>query len=174
MNSRNHIMFGSVVSWMYRKLAGVVPLEAGFTRVAIRPAVPPLHSNLTAMSARVATPHGDVVVEWNATATTLRLSVEVPVGAAAALAIPLRTDDTPANNVSITEGRATRRPVWLHGRFVPGVRGLSRPRGGADGAAASPLGSATATTGEAIELEVGSGQYHFIVSSDRQPKVERV
>ena len=37
MNSRNHIMFGTVSAWFYRKLLGVTPLTPGYTKVAIKP-----------------------------------------------------------------------------------------------------------------------------------------
>ena len=37
MNSRNHIMFGTVGSWMYKHLLGVTPLAPGFGSVRVQP-----------------------------------------------------------------------------------------------------------------------------------------
>lgn len=37
MNSRNHIMFGSVSSWFYKSLAGIMPLKSGYSLVKIAP-----------------------------------------------------------------------------------------------------------------------------------------
>ena len=64
MNSRNHIMFGSVVGWMYKQLIGIRPLEPGFALAAIAPSGVGVR-NLTSAEGRVATPHGDIVVEWS-------------------------------------------------------------------------------------------------------------
>jgi alpha-L-rhamnosidase len=63
MNSRNHIMFGTVSSFFYKWLVGVRPLKPGYTEVGVHP-TGVLSGNLTDASASVWTPLGDVVVEW--------------------------------------------------------------------------------------------------------------
>ena len=40
MNSHNHPMYGAVGAWFFTGLAGIRPVEAGFSRCLIRPAFP--------------------------------------------------------------------------------------------------------------------------------------
>jgi alpha-L-rhamnosidase len=68
MNSRNHIMMGSVGHWFYRNLAGIQQERdtVGYSTLNITP--PPtnvlLNSLLTSVKAIFGTPNGDVVVFW--------------------------------------------------------------------------------------------------------------
>ena len=64
MDSRNHIMFGSVGSFFYKYVLGVTALEPGFARIRVRPAVVG-HPNLTHAAGTVATPFGACVVAWS-------------------------------------------------------------------------------------------------------------
>lgn len=68
MNSRNHIMFGTVSSWFYRYLCGIdVPLGSrGYDNITIRPVGVgvPGAVNLTEVSCSVQTPHGQVSAAW--------------------------------------------------------------------------------------------------------------
>jgi len=143
MNSRNHIMFGSVGSWMYKWLAGIRPLQPGFTRAAVEPRGFGL-SNLTHASASVSTPQGHIRLSWRldrlAARPTLSVSLTIPVGSVASVTLPLFQGER------ITEGG---RLVWTHGSFVPGVDGVS-------------AGAATAASG-GVRLEVTSGRYSFVV-----------
>lgn len=142
MNSRNHIMFGSVGSWMFKWLAGITPLAPGFTRAAIRPAGIGVR-NLTHANATVHTPQGHIRTFWRLDASTspptLYLSITIPLGSTASVAVPLQ------HSGSITEGG---RPVFRRGAFVPGVEGVT-------GATASSSG---------VDLDVASGQYQFVTS----------
>lgn len=63
MNSRNHIMFGTVSSWLFKWLVGIKPATAGFASVSIAPTSVG-HGNLTYSEALVATPFGDVKSTW--------------------------------------------------------------------------------------------------------------
>jgi alpha-L-rhamnosidase len=63
MNSRNHIMFGTVSSWLHKGLAGVYPLSPGYALVGVRPTGIGA-ANLTSASASIETPYGEVVSDW--------------------------------------------------------------------------------------------------------------
>lgn len=87
MNSLNHYAYGAVLEWMYRHLAGLQPLAAGFRRVRLEPT--PVwalkHLDCTYHSAA-----GAWQVSWQIEdATHLALEVSVPFGCTAELALPL-------------------------------------------------------------------------------------
>jgi len=141
MNSRNHIMFGSVGSWFYKSLLGVVPTKPGYASLAIHPTgVLCAGCNLTAATGTLSTPHGPVVVGWQSRNASVNLTVTVPIGTNATVAVP-----APAN-ASITEGGAA---VWKGGKFVPGVSGISSAK-------------AVAAFEPYVEFEVASGSYAFV------------
>ncbi len=48
MNSLNHYAYGSIVSWLYRDVAGIAPASPGFRRAALRPRVDPRLGHVTA------------------------------------------------------------------------------------------------------------------------------
>ena len=76
MNSRNHIMFGTVSAWFYKALIGVTPGSAGFEEVHIWPRAV-ASQNLTHAEAVVGTPRGDVVTSWRlATSATCAVADE--------------------------------------------------------------------------------------------------
>ena len=161
-------MFGSVGSFFYKHLLGVTPLEPGYSRLRVRPAVVS-HPNLTHAAGTVATPLGACVVAWatNASCAGTRspvyeLKVTVPVGASALVTVPLSIkphnatgtsrpgpstrdrDRGPALTARISEsGRA----VWSAGKYTAGVAGIT----------SAALGAA----GDGVEFSIGSGQYHF-------------
>lgn len=60
--SRNHIMYGDLSAWAYEHVAGIVPLEPGFAKVAIRPQFP---KGVESFSATHRTPRGEIRVAWH-------------------------------------------------------------------------------------------------------------
>jgi hypothetical protein len=62
MNSRNHIMFGSIGGWFHRTLAGIVP--NGHEPWIIRPRMS-IESTLTYVSDTYHSIHGDISVTWS-------------------------------------------------------------------------------------------------------------
>ena len=144
MNSRNHIMFGTVGSWMYKHLLGVTPLAPGFGSVRVQPSgVLCVGCNLTSASGAVHTPYGPVVVRWLKSAAgppVVTLNVTIPLGATATVGVPA------APGASVSEGG---RVAWRGGAFVPGVRGIA---------------SAAAVPGiePRVDFRVGSGTYIFV------------
>jgi len=143
MNSRNHIMFGSVSAWFYRKLIGITPLTPGFERISIRPSGIG-HSSLKHASAVVATPRGDIVVSVEANSTSMTLGITLPVGTTSVVAMPLFTTQEVHGAFAISERGAS---VWCMNAFESGVSGVRAGK-------LSPDGSY-------VELEVDSGMYHF-------------
>ena len=75
--SHNHIMFGDLSAWAYEYAAGIVPLEPGFKRVAIRP-----HyiECVDSFSATHHTPHGEIRVSWKRVDGKPVLKYSVPSG----------------------------------------------------------------------------------------------
>jgi hypothetical protein len=130
----------------YKWLAGITPLEPGFTTAAIAPAGIGVR-NLTAANASVHTPHGHIHMAWklldsSTTPPTLSISITVPLGSAASVAVPLLRSGLSGR---ISEGG---RLVWTDGAFVPGVEGVT---------------GATASSG-VVHLDVASGEYQFVTS----------
>ena len=144
MNSRNHIMFGTVGSWMYKHLLGVMPLAPGFASVRVQPAgVLCAGCNLTSAAGTVSTPAGAVAVRWLKSATmppVVNMSVIIPLGATATIGVPA------APGATVTEGGLV---TWRGDVFVPGVPGIAS-------AAAVP------GTEPRVDFHVGSGSYAFV------------
>ena len=85
MISYNHYASGAVGDFLYRRVAGLEPLEAGYRRFAVRPLV---GGGLTWASAWVETPYGRAAVDWKTENGTLSVTVAVPVGASCELTLP--------------------------------------------------------------------------------------
>lgn len=136
MNSQNHIMLGSVDDWFYRVLAGLVPASPGGSLVRIRPHV---LGDLTFVEGRIETPFGRVSSSWRRTDESLSLDIEVPVGSAAEVGIPLLWPGARVFESGIL--------IWKAGRFNDAVRGLT------------PAGE----EGRRIVVRASSGTYSFMV-----------
>ena len=79
LTQRGHLMraFGDLSAWAYEYAAGIVPLEPGFKKVAIRP-----HylEGVDSFSATHRTPHGEVRVSWKRVDGKPVLEYSVPEG----------------------------------------------------------------------------------------------
>lgn len=159
MDSRNHIMFGSVGSFFYKYLLGVEPMADGYTHVGIRPACV-THPSLTHASGIVATPFGNIACAWATNGSAFNLQVTVPPGMAAAQVsiplAPLQRHEGPllpsASPVPlVAEGGST---IYCRGKYVPGTPGVrSAVHAGGHGDSGGPMA--------VIVVNVGSGQYSF-------------
>jgi alpha-L-rhamnosidase len=99
MTSFNHYAFGSVADWLHRTVAGVSPLEPGYSRVLVAPRP---GGGLTSASGSVDTPHGRVSVAWRLDEVgRVVVHVEVPSGVAAVV----RPPDGPDQVIFGGEGR---------------------------------------------------------------------
>ena len=85
MISYNHFAFGAVGDFLYRRVAGLEPLEAGYRRFAVRPLV---GGGLTRAGAWVETPYGRAAAEWEIKGDTFTLTVTVPVGTTCKVTMP--------------------------------------------------------------------------------------
>lgn len=85
MISYNHYAAGAVGDFLYRRLAGIEPLEAGYRRFAVKPLI---GGGLTSADAWVETPYGRAAVSWKAESGTLTVEITVPVGTQCELTLP--------------------------------------------------------------------------------------
>ena len=85
MISYNHYASGAVGDFLYRRIAGIEPEEAGYRRFAVRPLV---GGGLTQARGETETPYGRVVSDWKIAEGTFTVSVHVPVGTVCDLTLP--------------------------------------------------------------------------------------
>jgi len=113
--SRNHIMYGDIVAWFYRGLAGIQPTpdEPGFRRIVLRPSFPP---GLQWVKASTMSPRGEIRSEWERDGARLRYAVRVPAGSRATVWLPA-TD--------VSAARESGKPLG----DTPAVRVLERREG---------------------------------------------
>ena len=133
--SHNHQMFGSVVAWFYKYLAGIRPLEPGYKRIVIKPYPP---GDLKQLSATLETVHGEVSSAWTQQPAGLRMWVTLPANTGGVVSIPIPEGKA----VTVMESGSV---VWSSGGFVPGTPGIQDAR----------------MAGKYLEVTVGSGTYSF-------------
>ncbi len=85
MNSRNHFALGSVVEWYYGYLAGIRPLEPGFSKALIAP-MPP--EGLAHVEGAVQTLFGLLSDSWDRTAGRFTMDVVIPANTTAKVEVP--------------------------------------------------------------------------------------
>ncbi|MDR3193910.1 MAG: glycoside hydrolase family 78 protein [Tannerella sp.] len=85
--SRDHPMFGSVVAWMYRSLAGIAPEEdhPGMKHILIAPQPT---EEVTSVSAAFESLYGTIRSEWSSTPEQFTLTVEIPANTTATVRLP--------------------------------------------------------------------------------------
>ena len=140
MDSRNHIMFGSVGGFFYRYLLGVRPILPGFTQMKIQPVIV-THPKLTHAAGTVVTPLGDVNCAWASyllPSVSFMTNLTIPSGATAYVMFA----DVLAG--LIQESGAV---VWSNDSFIGGVGGV--------------LGGSM--TEGVVTLQVISGEFEFFV-----------
>lgn len=85
MNSFNHYSLGAVGAWLYSRVLGIRPAEAGYKRIRIEPHI----GSLTWAEGKLKTPHGEVAVRWERTDNNkTTLNVTVPSGTTAEVILP--------------------------------------------------------------------------------------
>lgn len=85
MVSFNHYANGAVGDWLYRRVAGIEPIEGGYKRFRIAP-MP--GGGLTNACGKVRTPYGAVASDWTITDGVFQIQVTVPVSARCELTLP--------------------------------------------------------------------------------------
>jgi alpha-L-rhamnosidase len=74
-DSFNHYSFGTIVGWLFSRVAGVTPLLPGFRKTRIRP-VP--GGGLTKVKCRYDSAAGMISTSWTVDRGEFRLTVDVP------------------------------------------------------------------------------------------------
>ncbi|MGB5943969.1 MAG: family 78 glycoside hydrolase catalytic domain [Leeuwenhoekiella sp.] len=85
MNSLNHYAYGAIGEWMYERIAGISPVEAGYKVLRIAP-IP--GGPLTAASASLNTTYGEVSSKWELTDEYFNLDVSIPPNTTAVVIVP--------------------------------------------------------------------------------------
>lgn len=75
--SHNHIMFGDLSAWAYEYVAGIVPLEPGFGKIAMRPQAP---RDVESFSVTHRTKFGEIKMAWRRKNGKLVYDYSVPPG----------------------------------------------------------------------------------------------
>lgn len=90
MISYNHYASGAVGDFLYKRVAGIEPLEAGYKSFQIRPV---LCEQLSFARGRVETPYGQILSHWKKEGEQFLIRVEVPVGTRCLLKLPDGTQE---------------------------------------------------------------------------------
>jgi len=85
MISYNHYASGAVGDFLYRRVLGVEPLEAGYKRFRVEPLET---EEITSAKGSIGTSYGEIKVDWEKTDEGYRLKIEVPVGTQAQVKMP--------------------------------------------------------------------------------------
>ena len=166
-SSWNHVMFGSNGAWHFEHVAGIrmpfippniltpTPWLNGWKRVIVSPSLllsPAGNKTCAKVSwakAAQTTRRGPLDVIWHCTRAGMNLTLTLPIGSTALVRLPLGQDRGFGETVTehnFCEGS----PIWSGGAFVKGCAGV--------------VAGEMATDGLAVELEVVSGTYTFVVA----------
>ncbi|MCV9386642.1 glycoside hydrolase family 78 protein [Reichenbachiella ulvae] len=85
MNSFNHYAYGAIGQWMYERIAGIRPMQAGYKKIEIAP-VP--GGPLTSVQASYNSPYGQISSEWTLENGVFELKVNVPPNTTAVIKVP--------------------------------------------------------------------------------------
>lgn len=85
MISYNHYASGAVGAFLYQRVAGIEPIEAGYQRFRVRPV---LGGGLTWANGHVDTPYGRAGSSWSITGNRFDITVDVPFGTVCELTLP--------------------------------------------------------------------------------------
>ena len=151
MNSRNHIMMGSVGAWLYTDVAGIAqqPGTAGYSSLLVWPRTT-THERLPYASGSFESIRGTVAVEWQVAAKGFSATVTVPANTVAEVRLTFPAGADPASLVC-AEGAAAPVVFFKSGAFVPGaVTGVT--------------GAAVNVNASALSVMTGSGVFAFALS----------
>ncbi len=85
MISYNHYASGAVGDFLYRRIAGIEPMEAGYRKFRIKPMI---GGNLTWVEGKLGTAYGEIRSAWEIKEKDFSIDVEVPVGSTCLLIMP--------------------------------------------------------------------------------------
>ena len=85
MVSFNHYASGAVGDFLYKRVAGIEPLEGGYKRFRVQPVI---GGGITWAKASTATPYGIVSSDWKIEDSKFKISISVPVSTICDLVLP--------------------------------------------------------------------------------------
>lgn len=85
MNSFNHYALGAVCGFLYRRIAGIQPVQPGFARVRVAPIY---DERIKYGGATVETVRGRVETRWEWTGSTIALRVSLPANTEGEIVLP--------------------------------------------------------------------------------------
>ncbi len=91
MISYNHYASGAVGDFLYRRIAGIEPLLAGYKSFQIKP-MP--GGGITNATGKLGTPYGEIISSWKLENGAFVIDVKVPVGTTCRLVLPDGTEKT--------------------------------------------------------------------------------
>jgi alpha-L-rhamnosidase len=142
MNSRNHIMFGSIGAWFYRYIGGIKP--NALEEIEISPAPVGPNSPVNRASVSYNSIKGLISVNWKKTSNSFGMDVVVPSTTTARVIIPHH--ESPYSNLKVdgeTIADFTSEPLFFS---APGVQPIRLRDDGS------------------IELSIQPGKYSFFAS----------
>jgi len=143
-NSQNHQMFGSVVEYFYKYLAGIQsPMEGntsvGYKHIHLQPNVP---GKLTSVRASVETVTGEIISDWKKENNAFQYNTSIPANTTATVVLPVFN----YKNIVVTEGGSK---IWYDNNFVSGVTGITDVK----------------KESGYIAISIKSGKYNFRISA---------
>lgn len=141
-NSHNHQMFGSVVEYFYKYLAGIQsPLEgnttAGYHQIYLNPYFP---EGLNSVKASLQTMSGQITSSWKKESRKLQYEVEIPANTIGTVVLPVDR----YSNCELSESGTL---IWDGKIFVSDVEGIKR----------------ITVLNKKISIEIESGKYLFVL-----------
>lgn len=102
MNSLNHYSYGSVVEYLYRDVAGLKALEAGFKKVLITPLV---NGKLKYMHMTYDSAYGEYKINWEILKNgKVSADIQIPFGCSAVIGLPFYEEKTGGKIMEVTAG----------------------------------------------------------------------
>lgn len=89
MNSLNHYAYGAIGEWMYERIGGIAPLEAGYKKIRIAPKP---RDPLTSAKTSVNVPYGKIASSWEIKGDEFQLNITIPPNTTAEVTIPANTE----------------------------------------------------------------------------------
>ncbi|MFJ2620977.1 family 78 glycoside hydrolase catalytic domain [Glutamicibacter sp. NPDC087344] len=85
MTSFNHYAFGAVVDWLYRRLAGIEPVAAGYRKIRYAPVIA---RQIDEVNASLESPSGRIETSWSRKGDQVHCHLVVPAHATAEVSLP--------------------------------------------------------------------------------------
>jgi alpha-L-rhamnosidase len=85
MNSLNHYAYGAIGQWMYERIGGLSPLEAGYKKIRIAPV---LNDAMNSASSTLNTPFGKASSSWVVKGKVFEITAIVPANTTALIEVP--------------------------------------------------------------------------------------